>query len=213
MLRCRPALLVPALVALLSGLAPAQTAAPPETETPVATLRLNVRTVLVDVVVTDKSNKAVPGLQKGDFQVYEDGKPQTITFFEPRFAAPAGAGGATPAPALPPNTFTNVPSVTPNDSINVLLMDSLNRAVGDQAYVHKEMVRYLGTLPPGIRVGIFLLSEKLRIIQGFTQDSTVIRAAIARLAANPSSSALLPTIAGANAQASATNMILEEAAQ
>lgn len=211
MLRCRSALLVPAFVALLSGLAPGQTAATPETETPVAILRLNVRTVLVDVVATDKNNKAVPGLQKDDFQVYEDGKPQTITFFEPRFAAPAGEGGATPAPALPPNTFTNVPSVTPNDSINVLLMDSLNTAVGDQAYVHKEMVRYLATLPPGIRVGIFLLSEKLRIIQGFTQDSTVIRAAIARLAANPSSSALLPTIAGANAQGAATNMILQEA--
>jgi VWFA-related protein len=211
MLRCRSALLVPALVALLSGLALGQAAATPETEAPVATLRLNVRTVLVDVVVTDKNNKAVPGLQKDDFQVFEDGKPQAITFFEPRFAAPAGEGGATPAPALPPNTFTNVPSVTPNDSINVLLMDSLNTAVGDQAYVHKEMVRYLATLPPGIRVGIFLLSEKLRIIQGFTQDSTAIRAAIARLAANPSSSALLPTIAGANAQGSATNMILQEA--
>jgi VWFA-related protein len=209
--RCRSAVLVPALVALLSGLAPAQTAATPETETPAATLRLNVRTVLVDVVVTDKNGKAVPGLQKEDFQVFEDGKTQTITFFEPRFAAPAGEASATPAPALPPNTFTNVPSVTPNDSINVLLMDSLNTAVGDQAYVHKEMVRYLATLPPGIRVGIFLLSEKLRIIQGFTQDSTVLRAAIARLAANPSSSALLPTIAGANAQDSATNMILEEA--
>ena len=45
----------------------------PETETPVTTLKLNVRTVVVDVVVTDKDNRAVPGLQNEDFQVLEDG--------------------------------------------------------------------------------------------------------------------------------------------
>jgi VWFA-related protein len=213
MLNSRFALLVLAFSAILPGLALAQTAAQPDTEPSSATFKLNVRTVLVDVVVTDKNNKAVPGLQKGDFQVFEDGKPQAISFFEPRFASPAGAASATPALALAPNTFTNVPSVTPNDSVNVLLMDSLNTAVGDQAYVHKEMVKYLGSIPADTRIGIFLLSEKLRIIQGFTQDSTVIRASIARLAANPSSSALLPTIAGTDAQNSVTNMILEQAVE
>ena len=210
---CRIAFLTLAFSAVLPGLALAQTAAQPDTESSTATFKLKVRTVLVDVVVTDKSNKAVPGLQKGDFQILEDGKPQAISFFEPRFASPAGEASATPALALAPNTFTNVPSVTPNDSVNVLLMDSLNTAVGDQAYVHKEMVKYLGSIPPDTRIGIFLLSEKLRIIQGFTQDSSVIRASIARLAANPSSSALLPTIAGTDAQNSAVNMITEMATE
>jgi VWFA-related protein len=103
--------------------------------------------------------------------------------------------------------------VTPNDSVNVLLMDALNTAEGDQMYVHKEMVRYLATIPQGTRIAIFVLGEKLRIIQGFTQDSTVLRASIARLAANPSSSALLPTTAGANANNAAANMILEAAVE
>jgi VWFA-related protein len=213
MLHSRCAFLVIAFSVILPGLALAQTAAQPDTETSTATFKLKVRTVLVDVVVTDKSSKAVPGLQKSDFQIFEDGKPQAISFFEPRFASPAGVASATPALTLAPNTFTNVPSVTPNDSVNVLLMDSLNTAVGDQAYVHKEMVKYLGSIPADTRIGIFLLSEKLRIIQGFTQDSTVIRASIARLAANPSSSALLPTIAGTDAQNSGVNMIMEAAAE
>ena len=190
----------------------AQTAASPETEAPVTTLKMNVRTVLVDVVAVDKENRAVPGLTKEDFQVLEDGKPQTISAFDAESAsAPEGVDAPLPPP-LPPNTFTNVPSVAPNNSVNVLLMDGLNTTVGDQAYVHKEMVRYLTTLPPRIRIAIFLLSERLRIIQGFTQDSTVLRAAIARLAANPTSSPLLPTIAGDNANQAATNMILEAAA-
>jgi VWFA-related protein len=202
-------MLVLALVPFLAGPLSSQTALPSDTESPIATLKLNVRTVLVDVVVTDKDGHAVPGLTKDDFQVFEDGKPQTISFFEPNFSASPDAAAATP-PALPPNTFTNVPTVVPNDSVNVLLMDALNTAEGDQSYVHKEMVKYLTTLPPGIRIAVFMLSERLRIIQGFTQDGTVLRAAINRLAANPNSSALLPTIESTNAQGAAANMILQE---
>jgi len=209
--RSRSLLSLLAVVTFLSGSMPAQSAATPETETPAATFRLNVRTVLVDVVVTDKDNKAVPGLQKEDFQVFEDGKPQTISFFEPSFAADSSAASAAPAPPLPPNTFTNVPAVAPNEAVNVLLMDGLNTALEDQAYTHKQMVRYLASIPPGIRIGVFLLSEKLRIVQGFTEDSTVLRASIDRLAANPRSSPLLATPAGTSAQGAAVNMIMQQA--
>ncbi len=210
MQRCRFPMLVLALVSFLVAPLLSQTALPSDTESPMTTLKLNVRTVLVDVVVTDKSGHAVPGLTKDDFQVFEDGKPQTISFFEPNFSTAPDANAA-PPPALPPNTFTNVPTVVPNDSVNVLLMDALNTAEGDQSYVHKEMVRYLATLPPRIRIAVFMLSEKLRIIQGFTQDGTVLRAAINRLAANPNTSALLPTVESINASQSAVNMILQEA--
>jgi VWFA-related protein len=210
MLRFRISLIAVVVLVLTAGRAPAQTAVKADSDAPAATLKLNVRTVLVDVVVTDKAGHAVPGLQKGDFQVEEDGKAQAISFFEPNFGAADAADAEKPA-ALPPGTFTNVPTVVPNDSVNVLLMDALNTAEGDQSYVHKEMVHYLTTLPPRIRIAVFLLSERLRFIQGFTQDSTVLRAAIARLAANPSTSALLPTIESNNAQQSVVNMIEQEA--
>ena len=133
--RCCFPLFVLALIASLAGQVVAQTALQSDTESPMTTLKLNVRTVLVDVVVTDKSGHAVPGLTKDDFQVLEEGKAQTISFFEPNFSASDPANAATP-PALPPNTFTNVPTVVPNDSVNVLLMDALNTAEGDQSYVH-----------------------------------------------------------------------------
>jgi len=188
----------------------AQTAVSQETETPSATLKINVRTVLVDVVVTDKNNKAVPGLHKEDFQVIEDGKPQEITFFEPNFAATTDQENAAPIRNLPPNTFSNVPPVAPNNAINLLLMDGLNTPLSDQAEVHKQMVRYLTTLPPNIRMGVFLLSERLRIIQGFTQDSSLLRASIARLAANPNTSALLPTAASTAAMDAPVNIILQK---
>ena len=212
MFRCSSALLVLSLSMPLSGNLFAQAAAWQESETPTPTLKINARTVLVDVVVTDKAGRAVPNLNKDDFQVYEDGKPQGVTFFEPNFAPGSAADAGVAASPLPPGTFTNVPAVVPTDSVNILLMDALNTAEGDQSYVHKEMVQYLTTLPPQIRIAVFMLSEKLRIIQGFTQDPTVLQAAIKKLAANPNTSALLATIASDNANNAATNMILETAA-
>ena len=215
MLSRRFALVVLALSSLLPlDLSAQAPAAALDNDVPSATLRLNVRTVLVDVVVTDKNGKAIPGLKKEDFQVSEDGKPQTVSFFESNFAADPGTAVSTATAApLPPNTFTNIPAVPTNDAVNLLLMDALNTAEGDQSYVHKEMVNYLAHLPPGIRMGVFLLSERLRIVQGFTQDSSVLRASINKFAANPSSSPLLPTIQSSAAQNSIVNMINGQAGE
>jgi VWFA-related protein len=188
----------------------AQTAAPADTETPAATLKINVRTVLVDVVALDKKNQVVPNLHKEDFKVFEDGKEQKITFFEPNFGEEAPADAA-PAAPLSPNTFTNIPKVREKDAVNVLLMDALNTQLGDQAYVHKEMVKYLGSIPPGIRIGVFVLGERMRLVQGFTQDSAVLRESIRRLAANPSTSSLLSTPDATAAMNSATAMIQQQA--
>src|SRR5580658_1685725 len=202
-----------ALSAFFAGTLVAQTALPPDNDTPAATLKINVRTVLVDVVVLAKDNQPVPGLHKEDFQVLEDGKPQDVTFFEQNFAADQDAARAATNRTLPPNTFTNVPPIAPSNAINLLLMDGLNTPLADQAYVHKQMVRYLASIPANIRVGIFLLSEKLRIIQGFTQDSALLRASIARLAANPSTSALLPTAATTAAMDTPVNIILQKSVE
>ncbi|MGA2217442.1 MAG: VWA domain-containing protein [Terracidiphilus sp.] len=197
-----------ALCLLLCVILRAQSPSPIETESPAATLKLNVRTVLVDVVVTDRDNRAVAGLKKEDFQVLEDGKPQTVSFFDANFA-PDPSAAAAQAPHLPPNFFTNVPAFVPSNSVNVLLMDGLNTQLTDQAVVHRQMVKYLASIPPGIRIGVFMLGERLRIIQGFTQDSAVLRASIARFAANPSTSALLPTSASIAAQDAPVNMELQ----
>ena len=215
---CRSPLLRHVVSALIAGiLLPqavlAQASQGQDNDAPAATLKINVRTVLVDLVVTDKNNKAIPGLSKDDFQVLEDGKPQQVTFFEKHFEADSAAADAAARANLPTGTFSNVPPVAPNDAVNLLLMDGLNTPLVDQANVHKDMVRYLATIPPNMRIGVFLLSERLRIIQGFTQDSSVLRASIARLAANPNTSPLLPTAATEAAMNAPVNIILSKAAE
>jgi VWFA-related protein len=48
---------------------------------PVATLKVNVQVVTLYFNVKDKRGALIPNLKKEDFQVSEDGKPQTIKYF------------------------------------------------------------------------------------------------------------------------------------
>jgi len=46
---------------------------------------IEVRVVNVDVIVTDRAGNPVHGLKRSDFELFENGKPQTITnFYEVR---------------------------------------------------------------------------------------------------------------------------------
>ena len=149
----------------------------PGTQGPVPLLKENVRAVVVDVVVT-KGEQPVAGLHQQDFQVIEDGKPQTIDFFEEHLAKTLPPGALPAMPQMPPNVYTNVPPAPESDSVNVLLLDSLNTEKPDQAYVHQQILNFLKTMPPGVRCAIFMLGSKLRFVQGFTTDTSVLIAAL-----------------------------------
>lgn len=143
-----------------------------------APIKSEVRLVLVDVVVTSSNRRPVPGLRKEDFQIAEDGRPQTISFFEEHKDSPAATISL---PAMPPDVFTNYPTVKSTDSVNVLLLDSLNTEVPDQAFVRAQMTNYLraaATVPTGARLSIFTLGSRLRMVRGFTADTSGLLAAL-----------------------------------
>lgn len=127
------------------GLSLAQNLQPTGEGPATGTLKVRTSTVVEDVVVIGKRGRGITGLTKDDFQIFEDGKPQAITFFE---ANSVTATAQSQPVSLPPNTFSNVPTVQPNQAINVLLMDALNTGGGDQMYVRQQMVKYLSALPP-----------------------------------------------------------------
>lgn len=147
--------------------------APDSTKAP--TFQSKVRVVIEDVVVTNNKGEPIPGLRKEDFEISEDSTPQTIATFEEHKAATL-----TPfkLPPMPPHVYTNFPLIEKADSLNVLLLDSLNTPVGDQNYVHQQMIKYLGTIPPGTRVAIFTLASRLRMLQGATTDSSALLAVL-----------------------------------
>ena len=141
------------------------------------TYRSTARTVVVDVVVS-KGDQPILGLHKQDFQVFEDGKPQTIDFFEEHSSKTLPAGAIPSLPKMPPGVYTNVPPAPENDSVNVLLLDALNTDKDDQVNVHNQIMQFLKTMQPGTRTAIFTLSSRLRMVQGFTSDSSALVAAL-----------------------------------
>lgn len=162
-----------------------------------ATLRATVRQVLVDVVVTDRKNHPVPGLQQEDFSVLEDGKPQTIVYFEAhRPRVDAVAAKAPTLPELPSNTFSNLSAGNNQTPLNVLLYDLLNTRLTDQPFAHKEIVKFLHNRPEGSRFAIFVLGDRLHLLQGFTDDEKQLVTAMNLKEANPHSTLLYQSSSG-----------------
>ncbi len=168
-LACKSVLL---LGALLTPSLQSQTATP--ASNPKSVFKANARIVVLDVVVTGKGGTPLPGLQKQDFLVTEQGYPQTITYFEEHSRAQPGPV----LPALPPSVFTNIPRVTVNGPLTILLLDSLNTPLADQAFVRTQTLKYLAHIQPGKRIAIFTLGAQLRLIQNFTDDPALLAAAI-----------------------------------
>lgn len=154
-----------------------------------ATIKTTVRQVLLDVVVTDGKNHPITGLQQDDFSIAEDGQPQRILFFEAHTASTDATAPKQPEmPAPPANTFRNTSPVRGDLPLNVLLYDLLNTPLTDQPFAHNEIVKFLRNPPSGSRFAIFVLSDSLHLLQGFTDDEEQLVAAMNRKGAGPFSS-------------------------
>lgn len=138
-------------------------------------MRVSTRLVLVDAVVTDKSGQRITDLKKDDFTVLENGKPQKVSAFS--FEVPESPS---PRPALPPNVYTNRPEYDmPKGPLTILLLDGLNTALADQGYARSQMLKYLDTqIQPGQPVAVYTLAGSLRLLQDFTGDTALLKAAV-----------------------------------
>jgi VWFA-related protein len=169
------------------------------------TIKVETRVVLVDVVVTNVKGEAIPGLSKNDFQIIEDGAPQTISSFEEH---KGGSPTTIKLPPMPANVFTNFPTMKSSDSVNVLLLDLLNTQPADQSFARQQVIKYLSNVQPGARLAIFALGSQLRIVRGFTNDFSGLSAALddKDLGVNPGVSKLLPT----ESQQASQNLVVHQ---
>ena len=153
---------------------PVQNPAPPSADQEPG-LRVTSRNVVIDVIVTN-NGKPVTGLPKDAFKVTESGQPQAVSFFEEN--APAPSPQSVEIPRMPPDVFTNFSPFPKPPAVNVLLLDSLNTSADNQSWVHKAALQFLKTAKPGSRMAIFTMGLGLHFIQGFSDDPTVLTAAL-----------------------------------
>ena len=167
------------VLAVLAGALVAQQPSPPPEE-PGLVVRVTSRMVQVDTVVLDKEGHPVKGLKADDFTVTEDGVRQRIAAFSERISEPANPA---PPPVLPPHVTTNRPAVTQtnaeNGTVAVLLLDGLNTPPQDRIYVKRQMLKFLARqYDPNTKLAVIALGNKLTVLQDFTHDPLLLRAAL-----------------------------------
>ena len=189
---------LPIVLATLTALAPqVRSQQTPQPQSPsVTTLKANARIVVVDVVVTDNKDNPVHNLQASDFTLLEAGAPQTIKAFEEHSSVSTAESARLDATAkMPPGFFTNY-SPAPPGTINVLLLDALNTAMKDQSFAHDQLLQYVKNAPPGTRIAIFGLNDRLTLLQALTSDPAMLRAAVEKKTPPASSLKLQNSLTG-----------------
>ncbi len=151
---------------------------PPTSET---VLRVTTRLVLVDVVVVDKAGKPITNLSESDFSVLEDGKPQKIA----AFTVHQPVQPKTQPPLLQPHVTTNRPEAMQMEgTVAVLLLDGLNTPPQNQVYVRQQMLKFLANhFDPSYKIAVLALTNKVLVLQDFTSDPKLLKAALDRYAA------------------------------
>ena len=159
------------------------------------TIRTGTNLVVVDVIVLGADGRPVHGLKASDFTLTEDRAPQTIRNFQ-EHVEEVPSGKPVPAPKLAPGLFTNFVAAPSDGPSNILLLDMLNTPLKDQAYARAQIQDFLNHSASGTQIAIFGLSDKLTILQGFTTDPAVLKAALGKKNATKASSLLDDAVGG-----------------
>lgn len=151
---------------------------------------VNVTVVNVDVYVTDKKGNRINGLTRDDFQLFEDGKPITITNFyaveggrsvgdddEEAVAVPAPAAPAPTAPtAIPPAARRDLRPVPPEQRLHlVVYIDNFNIHPFHRNRVMRDLRTFLrDNITRNDEVMLVTYDRSLHVRRNFTSDPDVI---------------------------------------
>jgi len=149
------------------------------------TFKLRVNLVPVRVVVRDSKGNFVPGLKREDFQVFDQGKPQSITTFgvdtpqtrreqaEAEMKTPQGevGGNVDMERAGLPKRFV------------ALVFDDIHLNLTDAATVRLSAKALIASLTPTDRLAIYGTSEQVK--QEFTSDKEALEKVLPQILPHP----------------------------
>jgi VWFA-related protein len=156
-------------------------------------VRINTQLVQIDAVVTDKKGAHVDNLGASDFELFVDGKAQSLSHFSlVRLPASAKAAAqvsnrpgekAAPAPVTMPSRMVSAREVKRTIAF---VIDDLGLSFSSMSYAREAVKKFVDEqMQEGDLVGIIRSGRGLGALQQFTSDRRILYAAIDRLTYNP----------------------------
>jgi VWFA-related protein len=147
------------------------------------TLKVSSRLVDVSIVAYDKKGRPVKDLKQEEIEVYDNGHKQELRFFSQIADQVPAAQAVTLAPE---RSFSNrvmdapvAASALPaaETGCTILLIDESHIAWGDLNHARQQMIKFLASLPPTERVGIYTMTSiGFRVLQEITTDHAALTA-------------------------------------
>jgi VWFA-related protein len=171
-------------------------------------LKVKSRLVVVDVVARDGKGVPITDLKQEDFTVLEDGKEQKLRIFSFQHPEDSVATAPPQAPVNGMNVVDNLPHFQPGRALNVMLLDALNTSRLNQLSMRQAMIKFLDTLPANEPIAVYLLSDRIHLLQDFTTDPAVLKNVVRSFRGNTS-----PLLAAVSADGSPIAPVLPGVAQ
>jgi VWFA-related protein len=142
------------------------------------TFRSGTTLIEFTVVAVDGKGHPVTDLRQDEVSIRENDQPRAVAFFQFEGATD---NAQRPEP-LAPGIFTNRSEYTPGPPRNLtaIVLDAMNTSPNGQRLASAQILRYLRTVPPGSRIGLYRLGEQMAVLHDFTEDLESLRARIAR---------------------------------
>lgn len=146
-------------------------------ENPNITLRVHSNLVQVRVVIRDKDNKPVENLTRDDFEVYDRGKPQTISTFA------VESSNTKENTAIHPVPGGLITSGTLPKRFVALVFDDTDMSLQQSLQIRNASQLFVRGATSTDRIGIFSTSGQ--VTQDFTSDADKIQGAISNMVPRP----------------------------
>ncbi len=130
--------------------APVATSQEDQTQESTGRFTVDVETIVVNVLVTDRNGKPLPGLQKENFRLFEDGEEQEIQNFFP-VDAPFSVG---------------------------LLLDTSYSTVGKLARIQDSAIEFLNQIHPDDEVMVISFDDEVYLDTDFTRNKDAVERAV-----------------------------------
>ncbi len=147
------------------------------------TIKLRVNLVQVKVVVHDAKGEVVKNLQREDFQVYDQGKLQTITAFGVETAETQRKRAEEAVKTQRGETAAGVEIAGIPQRYVAVVFDDVHLQTGDILAVRAGAEKLIASLAPSDRIGIYSTSGQMT--EEFTSDKAALKKKLKSLVPRP----------------------------